>query len=127
MARIEEIDHRLWLWAEALKCGDGSGYPVKSPLHEDWSPPTPGMTPTMKVGNINADVKATTRMLQRLSQALQATVVAHYLLRMTAVDAGAALGCQPDTVHARIEAAHRELARMVAEHKGAAVEFCNIQ
>jgi DNA-directed RNA polymerase specialized sigma24 family protein len=124
MARIQEIDRRLWLWAEALKVGDGSGYPVKNTLHEDWSPPSPGMTPTMKVSRADGSAKQMTRAVQQLSQTLQATLVAHYLVRMTAADIGLALGCKADTVHARIEAAHRELAGLLRLQ---ASEFCNIQ
>lgn len=110
MARIEEVDRRLWLWAEALKVGDGNGYPAKNTLHEDWSPPGPGITPTMKVCAVGADVRTMTAAVRELSQTVQATLVAHYLLRMAVVDIAAMMECKPDTVHARIEAAHRALA-----------------
>lgn len=55
MAKNSDMDARLWLWAERLKCGDGSGYPVKCTIHPDWSPPSPGITPTMKVSPAGRD------------------------------------------------------------------------
>jgi hypothetical protein len=97
MARIPEIEARLLRWAEWRKVGDGSGYPVKCVLHEDWSPPSSGTTPSMKVVPAS-DVKQTGRAVARLSSRLQS---------------GAELKCQPDTVHARIEQAHRELSQLL--------------
>lgn len=123
MAKDALIDARLWRWAEWLKSGDGSGYPVKSTLHEDWSPPSPGMRPGMKVAPAN-DAPQTQRLVYRLSDRMRATLVAHYVVRMSAADAGAVLECKPDTVHARIEAAHGELLGMIAEERQ---EFCNIR
>ena len=75
MARIAEIEDRLLRWAEYFKSGDTCGYPVKSTLHEDWSPPSPGMTPSMRVAPAN-DAPQTHRMVARLSERLQATLVA---------------------------------------------------
>jgi DNA-directed RNA polymerase specialized sigma24 family protein len=118
MARDQAIEARLLRWAEFWKTGDGSGYPVKCTLHEDWSPPSPGMTPTMKVAPVN-DAKQTHRMVSRLSERMQATLVAVYVRRMSPVEAGQELGCEAGTVGARVEAAHRELMGML-------VEFCNI-
>lgn len=112
MARIEWIDQRLQRWAEWLKVGNGAGYPVRCVLDEDWSPPAPGTTPTMKVAPMN-DAPQTHRAVLQLSERLQATLVSHYLLRMSAADAAAALSCEPNTVHQRIERAHELLARAV--------------
>jgi DNA-directed RNA polymerase specialized sigma24 family protein len=112
MARIPEIEQRLLRWAEYLKCGDGSGYPVKSVLHEDWSPPSPGITPTMRVAPGN-DARQTMRMVKLLSERLQSTLLVHYVKRMSAADAAVELGCEPGTVGARIEAAHRELLHLL--------------
>lgn len=112
MARIAEIEDRLLRWAEYFKSGDTCGYPVKSTLHEDWSPPSPGMTPSMRVAPAN-DAPQTHRMVARLSERLQATLVAVYVKRMTVVQAGVVLACEPATVHARIETAHRGLAGML--------------
>lgn len=112
MARSEVIEARLQRWAEWLKVGDGAGYPVRCTLDADWSPPSPGTTPSMKVAPAN-DAPETQRAVHALSERLRATLVAHYVLRMTAADAGAALGCAPDTVLDRIERAHRQLAAML--------------
>lgn len=109
MARSEVMEQRLQRWAEWLKVGDGAGYATKCTLHEDWSPPTPGTTPTLKVAPAN-DAPQTQRAVNALSERLRATLVAHYVLRMTAADAAAVLECAPDTVLDRIERAHRQLA-----------------
>lgn len=110
MARIEWVEARLQRWADWLKVGDGSGYPVRNVLDENWSPPSPGTTPQMKVLPAS-DAPQTHRAVLGLSERLRATLTAHYLLGMSAADAGAALGCEPDTVHARIERAHACIAR----------------
>ncbi len=117
MARDAEIEARLLVWAEWLKVGDGSGYPVKSVLHEDWSPPGKGMTPTLKVMAVSSNVRETDAAVKALKMSLRAAVVAHYVYRMTNSEAGGILDCQADTVTRRIEEAHRELAR----------SFCNIR
>lgn len=123
MAKDAGIEDRLWRWAEWLKSGDGSGYPVKCTLHEDWSPPSPGITPSMKVSPRN-DARQTQRLVHMLSDRLLATLVAHYVVRMSAADAAVMLDCQPDTVHARIAAAHAELLGLLASEK---MGFCNIR
>lgn len=107
MARDERMDARLRRWAEWLKVGDGDGYATVCVLHENWSPPTPGTTPTLKVSTASREVRETDRLVHRMSERLQATVAAHYLLGMSAADAAQALGCAPDTVLGRIERAHR--------------------
>ena len=112
MARIPEIEDRLLRWAEWRKVGDGSGYPVKSVLHGDWSPPSGGIMPGMKVVPAS-DVKQTGRLVARLSESLQATLVLHYVRRLPVQQAAAELKCQPDTVHARIEQAHREMSQLL--------------
>jgi DNA-directed RNA polymerase specialized sigma24 family protein len=123
MAKDAAMDERLWRWAEWLKSGDGSGYPVKCTLHEDWSPPSPGMTPSMKVAPHN-DARQTQSLVHLLSDRLLATLVAHYVVRLSAADAAAVLDCKPDTVHARIEAAHGELLGLLKTQR---MELCNIR
>ena len=117
MARDNKIEARLLEWAEWLKVGDGSGYAVKSVLHEDWSPPGKGTTPTMKVSSAGREVRATDAAVRDLRPALKATVVARYVLRMSNEEAAAVLECQANTVCTRIEEAHRVLAG----------SFCNIE
>lgn len=123
MARDQAIEQRLLRWAEWLKSGDGSGYPVKSVLHEDWSRPSPGITPTMKVAPAN-DAGSTHRLVRRLSERMQHTLLAHYVMRLTDAQAAMVLECRPDTVQARIEAAHRALMGLADAQ---AREFCNIR
>lgn len=123
MARDAAMEARLLRWAEYRKSGDGSGYPVKNTLSADWSPPSPGMTPTLKTVPHN-DARQTDRLVRKLSERMQATLVAHYIKRLSAAQAADVLGCRPDTVHARIEAAHRALMVLLDVRAG---EFCNIQ
>jgi DNA-directed RNA polymerase specialized sigma24 family protein len=123
MARDAGIEARLLRWAEWCHSGDGSGYPVKSVLHEDWSPPSPGMTPTLRVAPHN-DARQTQRLVGQLSERMQLALLLHYVKRMPAAHAADVMECRPDTVHARIEAAHGALLRLLeAEQR----EFCNIQ
>lgn len=117
MARDAVIEQRLLTWAEWLKVGDGSGFPVKSVLHEDWSPPGKGVTPTLKVSRASHQVRATHAAVQALRPSLLATVVAHYVVRMSNEETAAVLECRPATVCERIDRAHRELAG----------SFCNIE
>lgn len=117
------MEARLLRWAEYRKTGDGSGYPVTNVLSLDWSPPSPGLTPTMKVAPHN-DARQTDRLVRRLTERMQATLVAHYIKRLTAAQAADVLECRPDTVHARIEAAHRALMVLADTSRR---EFCNIQ
>ena len=110
MARIPHIEARLNRWAAWRTCGDGSGYPVKNPIHETWQPPSPGMTPTLKV-SATTDAKQTEWAIEQLPPKLGATVFVHYLCRhWTPEEQGAAVGCQANTVSDRIDRAHRLLA-----------------
>lgn len=115
MAKIQAIDDALRRWA-AWADGDGSGvgYPAMSVLHPDWSPPSPGQTPTMRTAPHGSDVHATNQALRALSIRSQATVELHYRRRdnrrLTLSEQGLLLGCQPDTVTKRVEAIHRALA-----------------
>lgn len=116
MARIDWVEARLQRWAEWLKVGDGAGYPARCVLHENWSPPSPGTTPQLKVAP-PSDAPQTHRIVLGLSERMRATLAAHYLLGMTAQDAAAVLECAPDTVHQRIERAHALIAQALAERQ----------
>lgn len=122
MARDPGIEARLLRWAEYMKSGDGSGYPVRNVLDENWSPPAPGSASSMRTAPMN-DARQTDRMVRKLSERLQATLVAHYIKRMPAAVAAIELQCMPDTVIARIEAAHRALLGLLQD---ARTDFCNI-
>ena len=116
MARDAVIEARLQRWAEWVAVGDASGYATVCVLHESWSPPTPGQRPMLKVG-ASSDVRQTHRAVGRLQPKLRNTVVAHYVTKGSIEHQATLLDCQPDTVHDRVERAHRALAG----------EFCNLQ
>jgi DNA-directed RNA polymerase specialized sigma24 family protein len=84
-----------------------------SVLHVDWSPPSPGQTPTMKVAMGSRDVARTHAALALLTLRSRNTVVVHYCKRMTLEQQGVELGCQAETVTKRIDAIHRELAGLL--------------
>jgi len=114
MARIERVEKRLQEWAQMLKVGDGSGYSTKSTLHPEWSPPSAGMTPTMKTC-VPSQARETHRAIARLSERLQNTLVLHYVTNLSVADQAARLGCQPGTIDQRIWAAHRHLVVILFE------------
>lgn len=116
MARDPDIEARLRRWAEAVTTGDGSGYPVTNVLHENWSPPSPGLTPTLKV-SAHSDVRTTHAMLARLSVRLRNTVVVHYVIHPAIETQCLILGCAASTLHKRIEDVHVFIAR----------ECCNME
>lgn len=113
MARDPKIEERLLRWAQAVTVGDGNGFPAMSVLHPQWQPPTPGQTPTLKVA-AGSDVRQTHRAIGELSLRLRNTIVVHYVVRGTIQEQARRLECAPDTVHARIEEAHRRLAAHLA-------------
>lgn len=108
MARDEVVERRLRVWAQWLMVGDGSGYPSMSTLHPDWSPPSPGTTPTMKVG-ASSSARETHRLVGLLSERLQATLLLHYCTNLPVAEQALRLGCQADTVHKRVQVAHKLL------------------
>ena len=114
MARIEWVDRRLREWAQWLTVGDGSGYPTKSTLHPEWSPPTPGITPTIKTC-APSGAKQVDRAVGMLSRRMSDTLVVHYCMQLSVADQAAKLKTQPATVHARIDTAHGLLARQLSE------------
>jgi DNA-directed RNA polymerase specialized sigma24 family protein len=57
-----------------------------------------------------SDARETHRALKTLSQRLQNTVAVHYCMKLPLWHQAERLGCAVDTVHGRIEAAHRALA-----------------
>jgi len=109
MARDQGVESLLLAWAQWLMVGDGSGYPSMSTLHPDWSPPSPGTTPTLKVGAPRS-ARETHRMVGLLSDRLQATLMLHYCTNLSVAEQAQRLDCQPDTVGKRIQVAHKLLA-----------------
>lgn len=111
MARDANIEARLRRWAQWVSVGEGNGYATMSVIHPDWTPPSPGLTPTLKVG-ASTDVRETHRMLSNLSMRLANTVVVHYVLRQSLADQARLLECAVPTVKARIDEVHRYFLRV---------------
>lgn len=109
MSRDAAMHDRLLRWADWLTVGDGSGYATVCVLHENWSPPTAGQRPTMKVARSQAEARATHRAIAALPVKLQATAWVHYVKKGSIADQALELQCQPDTVLDRVERLHRAL------------------
>ena len=107
-ARDQAIEARLQRWAQWVTVGDGSGFPTMSVLHREWTPPSPGTTPTLKV-SASSDVRQTHRALEQLSLTLKNTVVVHYIHRVPLAEQARRLGCAESTVTARIPRIHAQL------------------
>mgnify|MGYP000417385239 CR=1 FL=1 len=108
MARDAGIERLLLEWAQWLKVGDGSGYPTRCVIHPNWSPPSAGLTPTMKVGSPST-VRRTHRAVLTLSGTLQETLKLHYVYSLSVVDVATRLECQATTVDQGIRTAHGRL------------------
>lgn len=113
MARIDWVDRRLREWAQWLMVGDGSGYSAMSPLHPEWSPPTPGTTPTLKSA-APSSARATHRLILLLSERTRATLALHYCTNLPVADQAVRLQCQATTVDMRIRSAHAQLAKLMS-------------
>ena len=117
---IKEIDDRLLRWAEWKQLGNTAGYPVKSILHPTWSPPSPGMLPTLRVG-ATSDAQQTHQALEKIQSVnLINAICARYLRRGTLEERAELAGCKPDTFAKRIDRAHREIARALEMPTGQA-------
>jgi DNA-directed RNA polymerase specialized sigma24 family protein len=122
--RDEQMHTRLLEWAQWRKVGDGSGYPTMSVLHEDWSPPSPGQTPTMKV-SAPSSARVTHRAMVGWSGRLRNTVALYYLTNLPIAEQAARLECAERTVHERIDQAHGLL--RAALSTALLGELCNMQ
>jgi DNA-directed RNA polymerase specialized sigma24 family protein len=108
MARDAAIEARLVQWAQWLATGDGSGYPTMSVLHPNWTPPSPGVMPSLKVA-APSSARETHRAIAKLSQRLANTLIVHYVMRPPMAEQAARLQCTENTVYVRIDQAHRLL------------------
>jgi len=122
MAKDDRIEQLLIEWAMWLQVGDGSGYATMSVLHEDWTPPTSGQAPSMKVCLPNR-ARGLHRLIAKLSVRLGNTLIVHYCLRLPMDEQAARLECSVSTVHARVEFAHRQLKRLLQEAAAERKEF----
>lgn len=112
MALDPLMEARLQRWAQYVTVGDGSGYAAINTLHEDWSPPTPGMTPTLKASPAS-DVRQTHRAIEQLSLRLRNTVAVHYCLRLPIAQQAERLDCGRSTVYLRVFEAQRQLRELL--------------
>lgn len=113
MAEQQDVmETRLREWAAWLTSGgSGDGYAAMSVIHPNWSPPTPGTTPTLKVaGGGSRRERELHAQVLLLSRRLQATLLVHYCKRLSVADQAAMLECAEPTVHARVREAKRALA-----------------
>mgnify|MGYP003439924401 CR=1 FL=1 len=110
MARDAVIEERVQRWAQWVAVGDGSGFPTMSVLHENWSPPSGSITPTLKV-SAGSDVRQTHRAIAMLSVRLRNTLVVVYCFTLSKRDQAERLECDETTVTKRIDVAHRMLAQ----------------
>jgi DNA-directed RNA polymerase specialized sigma24 family protein len=113
-ARDEAIEARLQRWAQWVTVGDGSGFPTMSVLHREWTPPSPGTTPTLKV-SASSDVRQTHRALEQLSVRLRNTVVVHYCHKVPLAEQARRLECAESTVVQRVAVARRMLLAILAK------------
>lgn len=110
------MERRLLAWAAWLTGGRSSaGYPVKNVLHPSWMPPAGGRTPTMvaTLATTMAPERQVHAAVMSMSQRLQDTLAAVYVLRASADEQVSILGCQASTVRARVAAAKAMLAQML--------------
>ena len=122
MARDPHIETRLIIWAQWLTTGDGSGYPTMSVLHPEWSPPSPGVLPTLMVA-APSTARQTHRAVRALSMRLANTLFVHYCMKLPISEQAVRLECAERTVHGRIEEAHRHGVTSVQNSGGEAGEL----
>lgn len=115
MARDAEMHARLQAWAQWVTVGDGSGYPTVSTIHPNWSPPSAGVRPMMKVAAPSSARQTHRAMLQVFSQRLRDTVALYYCTQLPVAEQAVRLECDESTVHKRIVVAHRLLRRALDE------------
>lgn len=106
------METRLREWAAWLTSGgSGDGYAAMSVIHPDWSPPSPGTTPTLKVsGRSSQRERAVHDAVRQLSRRLQSTLLVYYCKRLSVAEQAGMLQCAEPTVHARVREAKRLLA-----------------
>jgi DNA-directed RNA polymerase specialized sigma24 family protein len=114
--RVDRGEALLMEWAAWLRgSGERAGYSSMSPLHVDWSPPSPGTTPTLRtVRGTASSGPAVHRAVLAMSVRAQQTLLLHYVLRRTDEAAAAELGCGASTVRARLVAARRAVVQAVS-------------
>lgn len=112
---LDAMESRLQRWAEWCDVGEiCGGYSAINPISDDWSPPTPGRTPTPRVWR-PSDARETEQAVRRLSQRLQDTLACVYVRRMRPAEAAQWLDCTPETVPQRVRDAKCRIAAALAQ------------
>lgn len=110
-ATVDMVEARLLAWAAwrtAGRCADG--YPSKSVLHPSWSPPAPGVTPTMHVAGAGEErQRQMDALVAGLSVKLRDALYVVYIKRMAPTEQARQLQCKECTVRARVSEAKRQL------------------
>lgn len=112
---METMERHLLAWGGWLQGGRRvDGYPVTNVLHESWLPPSPGMTPTMKVGGRSDRIERVVHgAVAGMSVRMQNTLVVVYVMRASPAEWPERLGCAEATVRQRVQQAKRVLWREV--------------
>ena len=113
----QAIHGRLLSWAQWLTTGGTAvGYPTTNVLHQNWMPPTPGGTPTLRSSPASSGAQREThRCIGALTLRLSNTLVVHYIYRGSLAEQACRLGCQPSTVAARVAEARRLIGLMLVQ------------
>lgn len=108
---VDVVEARLLAWAAWRTAGGcADGFPSKSVLHPSWSPPSPGITPTLHVsGRSEEQQRQMDGLIGGLTVKLRDALYVVYIKRMAPADQAKHLRCQECTVRARVVEAKRQL------------------
>lgn len=112
---VDVVEARLLAWAAWRTSGGcADGFPSKSVLHPSWSPPSPGVRPTLHVsGRSEVGQRRMDALIGGLSLRLRDALYVVYIKRMAPAEQAAQLRCQQATVRARVIEAKRQLGVML--------------
>lgn len=101
---MDDMERHLLAWGAWLAMGGkgGDGFPRTNCLHENWMPPAPGGTPSMKAIRGDAPQRRLHACIGMLSVRLSNTLVVVYVQRLSGGPAAERLDCGEATVRARV-------------------------
>lgn len=117
--RDEDLELRLMQWGAAVSVGDGSGYPCINVIHPNWTPPSRGLTPALKV-RPGGDVRRMHRAIGTLPIKQRNAIVLAYAMRLSVAEQCQRLECSERVRQDRLRAAKITL---MVRLEG----FCNIR
>lgn len=120
MARIADIERRLLNWARYEIAMRGRGSFARIDLTQpnvDNRSPYDSQVP---IGIMEGEAKETADAVEALEESLRKAVREHYFSTRGVPEQARALGIGKSTLYARIEQAHRVIARWLAEREQAA-------